>query len=232
MTSHNGNMQATCSLIIFCVLYANLFEQFYYFKVAMVGCIVQAIEALWIFVIDRVSQRALGHNLNNVFTTATWKSTVNKLSNYDCTFVLKLQYSCLEVCFIGFNLIFVFKLSFWIATYDPMAQASMTGVILNVENLKSKLDKLSVSIMSISIKYYASLCYIAISSCFYRAKIDRQEFISIDQSYFLLTWRVVNWWLTSSRVIRSKWLMFAELVVELFVRWEVVVLTPPTRLEL
>lgn len=64
-------MQATCSLIIFCVLYANLFEQFYYFKVAMVGCIVQAIEALRVLVIDRVSQWALGHNLDNVFTTAT-----------------------------------------------------------------------------------------------------------------------------------------------------------------
>ena len=113
-----------------------------------------------------------------------------------------------------------------------MAQASMTGVILNVENLKSKLDKLSVSIMSISIKYYASLCYIAISSCFYRAKIDRQEFISIDQSYFLLTWRVVNWWLTSRRVIRSKWLLAVELDVDVFVRYEVVVLTPPTRFEL
>ena len=52
------------------------------------------------------------------------------------------------------------------ATYDPIAQANITGVILNEENLKSKLGKFSVSIISMSIRYCASLCCIAISSYF------------------------------------------------------------------
>ena len=90
------------------------------------------------------------------------------------------------------------------ATYDPIAQANITGVILNDENLKSKLDKFSVSMISISIKYCASLCCIAISSYFCNITIvgSIREWRSIifyiswwgeHIILFILTWRVVNW---------------------------------------
>lgn len=66
MASHDRDMQATCSFVVLCVLYANLFEQFHDLNVAVVGCIVQAIEALRVLVIDSVPQRALRHDLNYV----------------------------------------------------------------------------------------------------------------------------------------------------------------------
>ena len=63
MASHDRDMQATCSFVVLCVLYANLFEQFHDLNVAVVRCIVQAIEALRVLVIDSVPQRALRHDL-------------------------------------------------------------------------------------------------------------------------------------------------------------------------
>lgn len=66
MASHDRDMQATCSFVVLCVLYANLFEQFHDLNVAMVRCIVQAVKALRVFVIDSVPQRALRHDLDYV----------------------------------------------------------------------------------------------------------------------------------------------------------------------
>lgn len=64
MTSHDRDMQATSSFVVLCVLYANLFEQFHDFNVAVVRCIIQAVKALGVLVIDSVPQRALRHDLD------------------------------------------------------------------------------------------------------------------------------------------------------------------------
>ena len=66
MASHDRDMQATCSFVVLCVLYANLFEQFHDINVAMVSCIVQAVKPLRVLVIDSVPQRALRLDLDYV----------------------------------------------------------------------------------------------------------------------------------------------------------------------
>ena len=78
------------------------------------------------------------------------------------------------------------------ATYDPIAQANITGVILNDENLKSKLDKFSVSIISMSIRYYASLCCIAISNYFCNITIVGSERLSMREWRSIIFY--ISWW--------------------------------------
>ena len=66
MASHDGNVQAWSAFLILLILNSNLLQQIYNLQVAMIHRVVEAIEALWVRVIDGVAQWALQDDLHYI----------------------------------------------------------------------------------------------------------------------------------------------------------------------
>lgn len=83
MTAHDCDVQAARALGILAVFHANLLEQVNNLDVPMVDCVVQAVEALWVSVIYRVTQRTLHQYFHYVFPIIQIKHQIWLFSKVD-----------------------------------------------------------------------------------------------------------------------------------------------------